>query len=153
MVSNASEDLPDPLKPVMTTSLSRGISTSIFLRLCSRALLMMIDLLMESRIIPPAPVTLTKLRIGCYHGCHADSGGLSDSGAAANLGGCPHDLDLDRIGARTGRAADVHRHCRRLRSEQHAAELRPPSPVEKDHSVICAAHRCGTGPRCRSWHG
>src|SRR5215468_10583501 len=108
MVSKVSEDLPEPLRPVMTTSLSRGISTSIFLRLCSRAPLMMIELLMGSRIIPPAPVTLTKLRVGCYQGCHADSGGLSDSGAAANVGGCPHDLDLDRIGARRGRATDVH---------------------------------------------
>src|SRR3982750_1572424 len=37
MVSNASEDLPEPDSPVNTTSLSRGISTSTFLRLCSRA--------------------------------------------------------------------------------------------------------------------
>src|SRR3954464_13311557 len=37
MVSNAREDLPDPLKPVITTSRSRGISSVMFLRLCSRA--------------------------------------------------------------------------------------------------------------------
>src|ERR1700674_2694023 len=37
MVSKASEDLPDPLKPVMTVRLLRGISTSMFLRLCWRA--------------------------------------------------------------------------------------------------------------------
>src|SRR3954471_24614924 len=37
MVSNASEDFPEPDRPVNTTSLSRGISTSTFLRLCSRA--------------------------------------------------------------------------------------------------------------------
>src|ERR1700722_1135355 len=37
MVSKASEDLPEPDRPVNTTSLSRGISTSMFLRLCSRA--------------------------------------------------------------------------------------------------------------------
>src|SRR5215468_4865359 len=37
MVSKASEDLPEPERPVNTTSLSRGISTSTFLRLCSRA--------------------------------------------------------------------------------------------------------------------
>src|SRR6266496_3359289 len=37
MVSKAREDLPEPLKPVMTTSLSRGISSVRFLRLCSRA--------------------------------------------------------------------------------------------------------------------
>src|SRR5215831_2190645 len=37
MVSKASEDLPEPESPVNTTSLSRGISTSMFFRLCSRA--------------------------------------------------------------------------------------------------------------------
>src|SRR3954471_13625845 len=37
MVSKASDDLPDPDRPVSTTSLSRGRSRSMFLRLCSRA--------------------------------------------------------------------------------------------------------------------
>src|SRR5262245_32751528 len=37
MVSKASEDLPEPESPVDTTSSSRGIATSTFLRLCSRA--------------------------------------------------------------------------------------------------------------------
>src|SRR5450631_2775131 len=37
MVSNASEDLPDPDSPVNTISWSRGSSRSTFLRLCSRA--------------------------------------------------------------------------------------------------------------------
>src|ERR1700753_1915929 len=37
MVSKASEDFPEPDRPVNTTSRSRGISRSIFLRLCSRA--------------------------------------------------------------------------------------------------------------------
>src|SRR6267154_6758426 len=37
MVSKASEDLPEPDSPVNTTSRSRGISRSTFLRLCSRA--------------------------------------------------------------------------------------------------------------------
>src|SRR3954471_1914613 len=37
MVSNASEDLPEPDSPVMTTSESRGSSTVTSLRLCSRA--------------------------------------------------------------------------------------------------------------------
>src|ERR1700730_3610249 len=36
MVSKASEDLPEPDSPVKTTSLSRGISRSTFLRLGSR---------------------------------------------------------------------------------------------------------------------
>src|SRR5690348_16818375 len=37
MVSKASEDLPDPLGPVMTTSWLRGSSQLTFCRLCCRA--------------------------------------------------------------------------------------------------------------------
>src|SRR5690606_25245963 len=37
MVSKASEDLPDPDRPVITISLSRGSRTSMDLRLCSLA--------------------------------------------------------------------------------------------------------------------
>src|SRR5579875_1563426 len=37
MVSKASEDLPDPDTPVITTRRSRGMTTSKFLRLCWRA--------------------------------------------------------------------------------------------------------------------
>src|SRR5713226_8471718 len=37
MVSNASDDLPDPDRPVNTISLSRGSSRSTLRRLCSRA--------------------------------------------------------------------------------------------------------------------
>src|SRR5208337_3677637 len=37
MVSNARLDLPEPESPVTTISLSRGISTEMFLRLCTRA--------------------------------------------------------------------------------------------------------------------
>jgi hypothetical protein len=37
MVSNASDDFPDPDRPVKTISLSRGSSSDRFLRLCSRA--------------------------------------------------------------------------------------------------------------------
>lgn len=43
MVSKASEDLPDPERPVNTISFSRGSSTVRFLRLCSRAPLMCIE--------------------------------------------------------------------------------------------------------------
>mgnify|MGYP003302167566 CR=1 FL=1 len=41
-IEKAREDLPEPERPVKTTSLSRGISTSIFLRLCSLAPLIII---------------------------------------------------------------------------------------------------------------
>src|SRR6266404_4273107 len=37
MVSKARLDLPEPESPVTTMSLSRGISTEMFLRLCTRA--------------------------------------------------------------------------------------------------------------------
>src|SRR6185437_16016321 len=37
MVSKASEDLPEPDRPVITISRSRGRSRSMFLRLCVRA--------------------------------------------------------------------------------------------------------------------
>src|SRR6266849_11108626 len=37
MVSNAKLDLPEPESPVTTMSLSRGISSEMFLRLCTRA--------------------------------------------------------------------------------------------------------------------
>src|SRR5262249_30593412 len=37
MVSNAKLDLPEPESPVMTTRQSRGISSAMFLRLCTRA--------------------------------------------------------------------------------------------------------------------
>src|SRR5437867_3491251 len=37
MVSNARLDLPEPESPVTTMSRSRGISTEMFLRLCTRA--------------------------------------------------------------------------------------------------------------------
>ena len=49
-VSNASVDFPDPDNPVIATSWSRGMSTSIFLRLCSRAPRMRIDLILIGQV-------------------------------------------------------------------------------------------------------
>ncbi len=37
MVSKASDDFPEPESPVITVRVPRGISTSIFLRLCTLA--------------------------------------------------------------------------------------------------------------------
>src|SRR5689334_505677 len=50
MVSKASDDLPEPLSPVITVSVLRGISTEMFFKLCWRAprtvmLLIAMDLL------------------------------------------------------------------------------------------------------------
>src|ERR1700682_506257 len=50
MVSKASEDFPEPDRPVNTTSLSRGISRSTFLRLCSRAPRMVIARMPEPEV-------------------------------------------------------------------------------------------------------
>src|SRR5262249_30232560 len=50
MVSNASDDFPEPLRPVITTRRSRGISTERFFRLCWRAPRTAITLLTE--VIP-----------------------------------------------------------------------------------------------------
>src|SRR6266566_9262968 len=49
MVSKASDYFPEPDSPVKTTSLSRGISRSMFLRLCSRAPRIVI-----ARVLDPA---------------------------------------------------------------------------------------------------
>src|SRR6267142_6296007 len=37
MVSNARDDLPEPLSPVITVKVLRGISTEMFFKLCWRA--------------------------------------------------------------------------------------------------------------------
>ena len=67
-MSKASDDLPDPLSPVITTSWSRGIVTSMFLRLCSRAPLMMIELFIRGGIIAcGAGLALTNPEGRCYH--------------------------------------------------------------------------------------
>src|SRR5262245_49887940 len=55
MVSKASEDLPEPDSPVNTTSLSRGMSRSMFLRLCSRAPRM--EIMRASRFSRPADLS------------------------------------------------------------------------------------------------
>src|SRR5215467_8479123 len=55
MVSKASDDFPDPLRPVMTVKAFLGISTEMFFRLCWRAprtviLLMAMDLEVDPEI-------------------------------------------------------------------------------------------------------
>src|SRR5512144_1647416 len=55
MVSKASEDFPDPDRPVITTSWWRGISTVMFLRLCSRAPVTTIASAMSARLWERSP--------------------------------------------------------------------------------------------------
>src|SRR5471030_1716418 len=75
MVSKASEDFPEPDSPVNTTSLSRGISRSTFLRLCSRAPRIVIARVAEpfcwrlaliTSSISAIPGALTAPRSGAY---------------------------------------------------------------------------------------
>ena len=53
MVSKARLDLPEPDRPVMTTSFSRGMSSETFLRLCSRA--PRTECVFVSKAYPPLP--------------------------------------------------------------------------------------------------
>src|SRR5437660_12362444 len=52
MVSNARLDFPEPDKPVTTISLSRGISSDTFLRLCTRAPCTAIDVRATVPVVP-----------------------------------------------------------------------------------------------------
>src|SRR5579872_1979177 len=52
MVSKASEDLPEPLSPVITVRVLRGISTLMFFRLCWRAPRTRIEVIAIRRVQP-----------------------------------------------------------------------------------------------------
>src|SRR5438132_11354017 len=99
MVSKASEDLPDPLSPVNTTSRSRGIESVTFFRLCSRAPRMVIRSMGIGRVSPVRPDHETG---GCRgdQPLAADDPGLRHARAPAlvqHLAGRPHLLtELDR---------------------------------------------------------
>src|SRR5687768_9441536 len=66
-VSNASVDFPDPDNPVMTTSWSRGMSTEMFLRLCSRAPRIRIDFTLMStcRLLLRSPRLTSSQAVHC----------------------------------------------------------------------------------------
>src|SRR5262245_2093063 len=75
MVSNASDDLPEPERPVSTTSRSRGISRLTFLRLCSRAPRMLMARLLAPFCLRLALITSSMVGIpGARNaqgsGCH-----------------------------------------------------------------------------------
>src|SRR3984893_14557122 len=132
MVSKASDDFPEPDSPVNTTSLSRGISTSMFLRLCSRAPRMII-----ARVLEPAVCwrfALITSSISAFPGALAAAcvgarifrkPGSDANGCARNIGrtrgdfqcslyainglcgtGCSADAAGRQIGAQTKRQAE-----------------------------------------------
>src|SRR5215831_17780684 len=72
MVSNARDDFPEPLSPVMTTRRSRGMSTERFLRLCWRAPRTAIALL--TVVIPRKPRGRERARGRGGEGDHYDHG-------------------------------------------------------------------------------
>src|SRR4029079_3371380 len=60
MVAQQREDLPEPDRPVNTTRLSRGMATSTFLRLCSRAPRMVIWRASRAILLLPAAIGLAQ---------------------------------------------------------------------------------------------
>src|ERR1019366_190796 len=73
MVSKAREDLPEPLSPVITVSVFRGMRTLMFFRLCWRAPETVIScnilLIIETFVNPGTPSVLSGMEscIGCGH--------------------------------------------------------------------------------------
>src|SRR2546430_1394556 len=77
IVSKASDDFPEPDTPVMTTNLLRGTTTSMFLRLCSRAPRMTIES-MDGKILTSRGAEVFQLYT-------EESGRLGRSGTPALL--------------------------------------------------------------------
>src|SRR5215218_9155210 len=86
IVSKASDDLPEPESPVMTTSASRGIATVTSLRLCSRAPVTTIWACRDTRFSVRKPRTETSntcsLRLALCGPVRIGSGFSSVEGAA-----------------------------------------------------------------------
>src|ERR1700741_2348838 len=133
MVSNASEDLPDPDTPVMTTNLLRGTTTSMFLRLCSRAPRMTIESMAKEQ---------------------SNSG---RGGGVPVLHGVVRDfetLQLSSVGSRA-HAGNLPLSPRRDRSDRVVAPLYPADPSGRGHcagSAPVLLHGTGAAhrPRVRS---
>src|SRR5438477_10931380 len=70
MVSNASDDLPEPLSPVITVRVLREISTLMFFRLCCRAPRTRIEVIAIRRVQPYRRVReVVGATIRPYHSC------------------------------------------------------------------------------------
>src|SRR5919198_5841741 len=93
MVSKASEDFPDPLRPVKTTRRSRGIESVTFLRLCSRAPRIVIRSVGTGRVSPGSLDYETGGR-GGDQALAADDPAFRHAGAAAVMEQLACRLDL-----------------------------------------------------------
>src|SRR5262249_32966569 len=153
MVSNASDDLPEPDSPVITTSWSRGISRSTFLRLCSRAPRITIRSLAmavyyKARLERARPQTARALPRVIRAAIHA-------SGAAVSAGYAPATLAHagSRKRARHAKAAAPTREPASLATGSSAAsrgattaDAITPSPVRRAHDGS-AGHMLATAAR------
>src|SRR5579872_5929667 len=138
MVSNASEDLPEPESPVITTRRSRGISRLMFLRLCSRA----------PRIISLSAICLCSSaprRVACLY--HAPR--IIDRGNHARRIRDAARRDIER-GAMVGRSPDewqsdrdVHRTIKLQSLERDQALIMIHSHSRVEAEVRAVAHECG----------
>src|SRR5438477_12343285 len=102
MVSNASEDLPEPEMPVKTIRRSRGSSRSTFWRLCSRAPRMtIVSAISPSGYPPGAPIERT---FGRSSGQAAQARDAVRPGGRAGAGVAPEPAMADGPGhpKRTG---------------------------------------------------
>src|ERR1700736_3713653 len=97
IVSKASEDLPEPDKPVTTISLLRGRVRSMFLRLCSRAPLMTIA---SRACVIPSGIPSSQPASAC--------GGSSVKGSFERQGGREATAQFAREGQTSGRYGQHH---------------------------------------------
>src|SRR6185437_9651443 len=91
MVSNASEDLPEPDRPVNTTKRSRGISRSTFFRLCSRAPRMVMARLAEPALFWRLALMISSISAvpdaqACWARNPGGTSGLDANGCTRNVG-------------------------------------------------------------------
>src|SRR5437763_5279346 len=158
MVSKASEDLPDPDSPVMTTSALRGIATEMSRRLCSRA--------PETTICSAEDITPLECREanGCSPQRKAATSGISGTSSRSGAGerdqaAAAGDVDpaaaLARRAERRG-AADAGAEGHAARAGAQADELaavevhRPDDPAGDDRR---AGLEAGAAPRHRQAAG
>src|SRR5687768_3616065 len=96
MVSNASDDLPEPLGPVMTTSRLRGRDTLTFFRLCCAALVTT-----RLSMVPRSSIQFVESR---ERPCHAPSRARAARMARGTPVAMPEEPAASRSAAPTGGA-------------------------------------------------
>src|SRR5918999_6340072 len=96
MVSKASEDLPEPDSPVITTSESRGSSTVTSLRLCSRA---PVTTMVPERDIRPPPILRRRTDVRASEFSQYAANGSAGGREHAGVGQLRAQVVEERLGA------------------------------------------------------